>query len=119
MKDFKKMAQVVTSGSFIMEDREKMETALLIATYPEGVTINGADLINGKKGLYAVVTFAEDPTKFINGGKMLTDIVKEWSVGYDDLKTMSADLAASGGVKMKFEKSRTKSGSDFTVVTVL
>lgn len=119
MKDFKKAAQAATSGSFIMEGREKMEMTLLIATYPEGVTVNGADLINGDSGLYAAVTFVEDPKKYINGGKMLTDIVKEWAADYQDNETMSKDLAAAGGVKMKFEKSRTKSGRDFTVVTVL
>ena len=119
MKDFKKVAQAATSGSFIMEDRDKMETALLIATYPDGVTINGADLINGDNGLYAAATFVEDPKKYINGGKMLTDIVKEWLADYPDSETMSTDLAASGGVKMKFEKSRTKGGRDFTIVTIV
>ena len=66
MKDFKKAAQAATSGSFIMEGREKMEMTLLIATYPEGVTVNGADLINGDSGLYAAVTFVEDPKKYMN-----------------------------------------------------
>lgn len=120
MKDFKKAAQAAsTNSSFIMEGREKLETALLIATYPDGVTINGADLISGDNGFYAVATFAEDPKKYINGGKMLTDIVKEWSADYQDNETMSKDLAASGGVKMKFEKTKTKSGHDFVSITIL
>ena len=119
MKDFKKTAQAATSGSFIMEGREKIDTALLIATYPNGVTINGADLINGDSGVYAACTFAENGTQYINGGKMLTDIVKEWLADYATAEQMSADLAAQGGVKMKFEKTRTRSGRDFTTVTIV
>ena len=48
MKDFKKAATSATSNSsFIMEGREKIGNDLLIATYPDGITITGADLITG------------------------------------------------------------------------
>ena len=120
MKDFKKAATSATSNSsFIMEGREKIGNDLLIATYPDGITITGADLITGENGQYAVCTFAENDKQFINGGKMLTDIVKEWLDGYTGAEEMSADLKASGGVKMKFEKTKTKSGRDFVSVTIV
>lgn len=119
MKDFKKAAQAVQNGSFILDGKEKIDTALLIATYPDGVTINGADLLQGDNGLYAACTFAEDPSKYFFGGKMITDIVKEWSEGYEDLEVMSKDLAAAGGVKVKLAKTRTKTGRDFVTVTIL
>lgn len=119
MKDFKKVALDSVSGSFIYKDREKIEKDLLIATYPDGVTITGADLVSGENGIYAVATFAENPKQYFNGGKALTDIVKEWADGYEDCETMSADLQQSGGVKVKLTKTKTKSGHDFTAVSVV
>ena len=119
MKDFKKAAKSTQGESFIMDGREKIETALLIATYPDGVTVTGADLLKGDSGSFAACIFAEDPDKFFFGGQALTSIVKEWSEGYDDLAAMSADLAAAGGVKMKFERTKTKAGRDFVAVTIL
>lgn len=119
MKDFKRVASETTSGSFIYNDREKIEKDLLIATYPDGVTVIGADLVNGENGVYAVAIFAENPKQYFNGGKALTDIVKEWADGYEDCEKMSDDLRASGGVKIKFTKTKTKSGHDFTAVTIV
>lgn len=119
MKDFKKTALDSVSGSFIYKDREKIEKDLLMATYPDGVTIVGADLVSGDSGIYAVAIFAENPKQYFNGGKALTDIVKEWADGYEDCEVMSADLQASGGVKVKFTKTKTKSGHDFTAVSVV
>lgn len=119
MKDFKKTALDSVSGSFIYKDREKIEKDLLMATYPDGVTIVGADLVSGDNGIYAVAIFAENPKQYFNGGKAVTDIVKEWADGYEDCEAMSADLQASGGVKVKFTKTKTKSGHDFTAVSVI
>lgn len=120
MKDFKKAATSATSNSsFIMEGREKIANDLLIATYPDGITITGADLITGDNGQYAVCTFAENDGQYINGGKMLTDIVKEWLDGYTGAEDMSADLKAAGGVKIKLTKTKTKGGRDFVAVTIL
>lgn len=119
MKDFRKAALDNVSGSFIYKDREKIDNDLLIATYPDGVTVNGADLVSGENGVYAVAIFAENPKQYFNGGKALTDIVKEWADGYKDCETMSADLNKSGGVKIKFTKTKTKSGHDFTAVTLV
>ena len=119
MKDFKKTAADTVSGSFIYKDREKIDKDLLIATYPDGVTVTGADLVSGDNGIYAVAVFAENPKQYFNGGKALTDIVKEWADGYDDCEAMSADLQKSGGVKVKFVKTKTKSGRDFTAVSVV
>lgn len=120
MKDFKKVAQDLQGGSFVYKDREKIDKDLLIATYPDGVTIVGADLVTGDSGIYAVALFAENDRQYINGGKALTDIVKEWMVGYnDDCEKMSADLKASGGVKVKFVKTKTKTGHDFYLVSIV
>lgn len=125
MKDFKKVAQDATSGSFVMVGREAIKTDLVIAGYPNGITINGADLISttdtktGEQKTYAACTFIEDDTKYVNGGTALTNIVREWMDGYESAELMSADLKAAGGVKIKLSKEMTKDGKSFTKVTVV
>lgn len=125
MKDFKKVAADAVSGSFVMQGREAIKTDLVIAGYPEGITITGADLITttdaktGEQKIYAACLFQEDVTKYINGGASLTNIVREWMDGYDSAEAMSADLKASGGVKIKLIKKLTKDGKSFTEVTVV
>lgn len=123
MKNFKEIAITATSGSFAMKGRDAIKTDLLIAAYPDGVTIVGADIIhttdNGNEKSYAACIFAENDKQYFNGGKVLTDIVTAWLDGYPDTETMSADLKASGGVKVKLMKKLTKEGRTFTEVTVV
>lgn len=124
MKDFKKVAQEVASGSFIQEGREKLKSDLIIAAYPNGFTIDGADIAVGtnKAGEpeeYGIFSIAEDPLHYGNAGKILTGIIKEWMDGYKDGKAMSADLKAAGGVKVKMEKRIAQSGNTFIAVTIL
>ena len=125
MKDFRKAAQEKTNGSFIMTGREAIKTDMLIAAYPDGVTIVEADIIRttdsdtGDEKEFAALAFAEDSSKYFNGGSSLTNIVKEWLKDYADTKTMSADLKASGGVKVKLSKESLKNGHTFVKVTVL
>ena len=125
MKDFKKIASEKTSGSFIMDGRTQLKNDMLIAAYPDGVTIIGADIIRttdrdtGEEKEFAVCIFSEDESKYFNGGSSLTAIVKEWFDGYADTKTMSDDLKTAGGVKVKLTKESLKNGRTFTKVTVL
>lgn len=126
MKDFKKVAQEAVTDSFIMRGRESIKTDLVIAAYPAGITIIGADIINttdsktGEAKQYATCIFAEDETKYINGGSALTNIVREWLDGYETAEAMSADLKTSGGVKVKLSKEYSKNtGNPFVKVTVL
>lgn len=125
MKDFRKVAQEKTNGSFVMTGREAIKTDMLIAAYPDGVTITEADIITttdsdtGEEKEFATFAFAEDNSKYFNGGASLTNIVKEWLKDYPDTKTMTADLKASGGVKVKLAKESLKNGHTFTKVTVL
>lgn len=123
MKNFKQVAKETTSGSFVMVGREAIKTDLLIAAYPDGVTIVGADIIhttdNGNEKTYAACIFAENDRQYFNGGKALTDIVTAWLDGYESAEAMSNDLKTSGGVKVKLVKKLTKDGRTFTEVTVL
>lgn len=124
MKDFKKAAQAASSGSFIQEGREKIKSDLLIAAYPGGFTIDGADILQsmtpaGESKEYGIFSIAEDPLHYGNAGKILTNIIKEWMDGYESAEAMSKDLKASGGVKVKLEKKFTQSGNTYISVTVL
>lgn len=124
---FSKVAKKVVGGSEVIAGLEKIENDMLIAAYPNGITINGADLLNstdqetGEGKQFCVFTFAEDPAKYASGGKQLTDIVKSWFelTGASDGMQLTAALREEGGVKIKLEKAKTNSGRKFTKVTVL
>lgn len=125
---FSEAAKKVTGGSEVIAGLEKIDNNLLIAAYPNGFTITGADLINGtdqetgESKQFCVFTFAEDPTKYASGGKQLTEMVKEWFsiTNAKDGVELSAALKAEGGVKVKLEKVKTQTaGRFFTKVTVL
>lgn len=124
---FGAVAKKVSGGSEVIAGLDKIENDLLIAAYPNGITINGADLISstdedtGESKQFCVFTFAEDPTKYASGGKQLTEIVKEWFKlsGAPDGMQLSAALRQEGGVKVKLEKVKTQSGRKFTKVTVV
>lgn len=125
MKNFKEVAANAVTGSFIMQDRDAIQTDFVIAGYPDGITIIAADLIDtiddktGEPKQYAACLFKEDPKHYINAGSSLTNIVKQWMIDYEDCESMSKDLEASGGVKIKLRKGRTKKGNTFTEVIVL
>ena len=124
---FSSVAKEITGGSQVIAGLEKIENDMLIAAHPEGITINGADLIKttdqetGEEKEFCVFTFAEDPKKYASGGKQLTEIVKRWFEisGAPDGMQLSAALRQEGGVKVKLEKKKTQSGRKFTSVTVL
>ena len=114
MGNFKNKAVAATSISKIMEGKTKISTEEVISKYPEGVTITGFDWMNGENGKYPVCIFAENQNECFFGGTSLTSICEAWMDGYQDAETCSADLAAEGGVKVKFSKGKTKSNRNFT-----
>lgn len=118
--NFKKSAQKTTSISHLMEGREKIKTKDIIEKYPDGITIDCFDIVQGSKGEYPVLTFSEDNTKFFNGGIVFQKIVKNWLDDYDgQLELCQHDLSESGGVKVQIEMGTTKSGNNITKVKIL
>lgn len=122
---FANLARRATTLSMLMEGREKISTAEIIKNYPEGITINGFDMITtmnqeGTPSTYPVMTFKEDDTKFLYGGKALSDIASLWLANFEgDVETTSNALKAAGGVKIKMSEGRTKQGRNFTSVEVI
>lgn len=126
MSRYTELAKQKTEGSPVLAGREKIETDAVIALYPDGITITQFDFLNGKNGKYVVCTFAEDASKFFNGGKILTDIFESF---VDHFKTPENTYAEAlelcqndfNGefLKVKLSRGRTKDGNRITKVEVL
>lgn len=118
--NFREVAISETSLSPLMEGKDRLTVDDVISQYPQGITVDGFDLMNGDKGKYAICTFAEDATKFFFGGSILTKIVEKWVAGFDgDIEQASHVLKDSGGVKMQLKHGKTKNGNNLTLVDVL
>lgn len=120
--NFKSAAEEATKGnkSFITEGRAKVESEDLLNTFPEGITINGFDILKGSDSEFAAITFVEDDNLFYFGGTVLTSIIKEWANAYGgDCEAGSDDLKAQGGCKMKLTEEKSKSGRKYIAVAVL
>ena len=120
--DFRKKAKALTTLSFLMEGRTKIETEDLLATYKKGITVTGVDIQHGtddqgQPAEYPVVIFKEDDTVFYFGGTVLAKILKGWLDDFDgDAEACSAALAASGGCHITLAKGKTKDGKR-TIIT--
>ena len=113
--DFRNIAIESTTLSPIMDGRTRLSMDDVISSYPNGVTVDGFDIIH-----YSVVTFAEDSDKFFFGGKVLTNIVNGWIAVFEgDIEKASSALKDSGGVKMQFAHGRTKNGNNLTTVKII
>ena len=115
---FTQQAKQALGGSPIMNGRSKMSTEEIIAKYPEGITINGFDVINKADGTsYPVFSIAEDDTVFFNGGSLAQKIVEQWlKEGYGDLEGINAELKKEGA-KFVLGKGKTKSNKTITTYT--
>ncbi len=110
-----------------MNGREAVKIESLIPAYPNGLTVIAAELATardkktGEPKEFCRVVFKEEPSKFANGGSALTKIVKKWFTdgGFEDAETLSKELEASGGVKVKMSKIYLPDGNPYTVVDVV
>lgn len=117
---FASIARKETTLSPLMENKERMSIDDVISTYPDGVTINGFDMISTGGDSYPVLTFSEDDTKFIFGGAIMNNICHGWLEHFEgDTESANSALKASGGVSIRFTKSRTKSGNNITLPEIL
>ena len=122
--DFKSLAVEATSLSELMNGRTKVDTADIIAKYPEGITVTTVDMIeyemDGKPIEYPVFLFAENENAFYAGGVVLKKIARAWVSKFDgDYSAMSAALAESGGVKIKLSSGKAKNGNTITNVDIV
>lgn len=115
---FTAQAKQALGGSPIMNGRTKLSTEEVIAKYPEGVTINGFDVIRKSDGTsYPVFSIKEDDSVFFNGGSLAQKIVDEWlKEGYGDIEGINAELHQTGA-KFILGKGKTKSNKTITTYT--
>ena len=119
--NFKKMAQDELSLSPLMAGRDQIKTDDLIG---QTVTVTGFDFATitdkGVEKTFPVLLLKEYPDRYYNGGALLSKLCKCWADAYDgDIEMASADLAAEGGVQLKFTATKTKSGNNLTAVDVV
>lgn len=125
MTNFKDVAEKAVSSSFIMAGRTERKNDEMLAGFPNGFTITGAECVpvtndDGTRGEMPVYTIKEDAKIFGKGGSALAKIFHEWVKSYNgDYESMSADLASAGGVKVKLTVIRLKGGRNYTSVEVL
>lgn len=124
--DFKGSAKEAMTNSVVIDGREKAKLETLALAYPNGLTVVMAELaqtIDKKTGApkdYCRLVFAEEPSKYVNGGSAFTKVVKTWLSAFDgDVDKMNTELAASGGVKVSTSKIDLPDGNPYTVVNVL
>ncbi len=103
----------------IMEGREPIKTADIIAKYPEGICITGIAKNTYNGSTYPVFTFAEDASKYFSGGMALSKLADGIIEDYDgDMSAINADLQNTP-LKIKLVKTKTKRGYNFTKVIVI
>lgn len=119
---FLELAKKETTLSPLLDGREKLSMEDVVKTYPDGITVIGFDFVEcaDKKGnmvTFPVLVFKEDTTKFFFGGLMLQKICTSWAAKFEeDTQKASLELEKVGGVKMRFEATRTNSGNSLYAV---
>ena len=119
--NFKKMAQDELSLSPLMAGRDQIKTDDLIG---QTVTVTGFDFATitdkGVEKTFPVLLLKEYPDRYYNGGALLSKLCRCWAEAYDgDIEAASEDLAAEGGVQLRFTATKTKSGNNLTAVDVV
>ena len=116
MNRFAKAAEATLGGSFVMNGRTKITMEEIMSKYPEGITIVAFDLINSGNGeQYATCIFKEEKDSFFNAGKVLTNICIDWVKEFNNCEEASQALLSVGGVKFKFNLTKTKKGQTCVV----
>ena len=108
MSRLSEMAKAKMNGCALMTRREKAETVT-----DEIVTMTDIDIIKSEKGDFAVYLLKEKDGKYFNGGKAITELGKEIVSDNELLEELH-----TSGLKVRFTKTKTRSGNDFTSVEV-
>lgn len=104
-----------------MEDREKVNIEDIITDYPDGIRVTGVGIIIVDNEDVAVFNFEEDPKAFFFGGKVLTDLAKDWisDIGNGDQAETNAELKKDGGCVLKLSRKKNKKGQTYTAYEVI
>ena len=120
--NFREIAVNELSLSPLMAGREQKKTDDLIGQEVTVIAFDFATITNekGEKKTFPVLLLEEYPEHYYNGGALLSKLCQAWAAAYDgDIEKASVDLSESGGVKLKFKATKTKSGNNLTSVEVV
>lgn len=125
MNKFETLAKQSFGTCSLMENREKISTNAIIADNPDGITIDGFDMIvntdskTGEVIKYCIITYKESPEYYYLGGQALTQVVETWIESYKgDLELANKELQECGGCKLKLENVRTKRGNNYVKISM-
>lgn len=122
MNRFGKVAKdAQKAGCPQMEGREKVNIEDIITDFPDGIKITGVGIITVDGEDIAVFNFEEAPDSFFFGGKVLTDLAKDWlaDIGQGDPKTLNEELEKDGGCVLRLFRKRNKKGQSYTAYEVI
>jgi hypothetical protein len=119
--NFKSIATDELSLSPLMSGREQIKTDALAGKEATVIAFDFATITdNGEQKTFPVLLLEEYPKHYYNGGALLSKLCAAWASAYDgDIEMASHDLGESGGVKLKFIKTQTKTGRNLTRVEVV
>ena len=116
-RNFKNIAVETLTLSPLMVGRQQIKTDDLIGKEATVVEFDFATITDkGVEKTYPVMLLAEYPDHYYNGGKLMCKLCEAWASEYEDVEAASDALKASGGVKFKFESTKTKSGNNLTSI---
>lgn len=124
MNRFGKVAKdAQKAGCPQMEGREKVNIEDIITDFPDGIKITGVGIITVDGEDIAVFNFEEAPDSFFFGGKVLTDLAKDWlndeDLGSGNLVTLNENLEKEGGCVLRLFRKRNKKGQSYTAYEVI
>lgn len=104
-----------------MEEREKVNIEDIITDYPDGIRITAVGIITVDNEDIAVFNFEEDPKAFFFGGKVLTDLAKDWisDIGKGDIQATNEEMTKDGGCVLKLSRKKNKKGQTYTAYEVI
>lgn len=122
---FVEIGKKAVANSPVREGREVISTEEILRDYPDGITITQFDVLSKRNGSevsnFPTFAFAEDPTKYYNGGLSLSKVVDGWLAHFEgDIEAANAALKASGGCRIKLMPMlRTDGGNNFVPIEII
>ena len=119
--NFREIASNELALSHLMSGREQIKTEELTGTEVTVIEFDFATITdNGVEKTFPVLLLEEYPDRYYNGGALLNKLCIAWAAAFDgDVEQASDELKKSGGVKLRFKSTRTKSGNNLTSVEVI
>lgn len=118
--DFRKIAAKTLSLSELMANREQLKTEDLIGQEVTMIAFDFATITDkGEEKTFPVILFSEYPERYYNGGTLLMKLCVAFTEECGDVLTASSALEDSGGVKLRFRNTKTKSGNNLTSIDVI